>query len=510
MEIEEMSAISQKRVKMRDIEVVFRSDDQGGRGGSDAAYPVIRSATRALDLNMSVGSISDAVDDDTRVCIEERNKQPTFGIEQMERSDDFSNSMRCKLGVNAEDISSSINHDPFYPYKTYEYSKSRNNSDCRSSIGLLEVKDPMRVWNKMKQNGYLSTSYGAAPMAMPKPRVRKSKNDVMKRNIELAKKEQADMFAKVAAPSGLLNGLNPGIINHVRNSKQVRSIMEALVRSESKQSNLTKCSMEEFSDKKDPDKTNCLRVNGEDILSISRPSSSKSTSLNSELTGGNSFSFKGETKIFESNPSYSCTKKEDDGLVLKLSSCGTLASENISSLSNVESANLSSAVTSLSVKAANVASQWLELLSQDIKGRLQALRRSKKRVRDVINTELPCLMSREFSSNQENDLYAEGSNFCHPDKAMINALFVRWRTMFGHMDKALSAEESQLESWLIQVKEMQLWSEPILSKHSGLQRAGPNNCRSEEANDSESDLAIRATAASMYSTCNFLLSMENH
>ncbi|KAL2558420.1 hypothetical protein Fot_03159 [Forsythia ovata] len=523
VENEEMFAISQKRIKIRDLESVFRSEAQGGKGGSDAAHPVVQSAPRALDLNTNVGSVSNAVDDDTPECIEERNKQPTSGNEQMECNYDFSKSRGFKIDLNAEDISSSINHDPLYPYRTYEHSKSRDNSECGSSMGPLKVKDPMRVWKKMKQNGYLSTSSGAAPMAMPKPRARKSKNDVMKKNIELAKKEQVDRFAKVAAPSGLLNGLNPGIINHVRNSKQVHSIIEALVRSEksenrhagSKQDNQKKCSTK-FSEKNDLEKTNCLGINSDVILSRSRqisrhPSLSKSTSLNSELTGGNGYSYKGETKILESKPSYCHIVNEDDGLALKLSSCVTIASENTSSLSN-ESANLTSTVTSLSAKAANVASQWLELINQDVKGRLEALRRSKKRVWAVINTELPCLMSREFSSNQENDLYSKGSKFLCPDKATDDPHVVRWRTMFGNMDKALSEEESQLESWLNQVKEMQLHCEPSFSKHSahhGLQQTDPNNCRFREANDTERDLAVRAAAASIYSTCNFLLSMEN-
>ncbi|CAA2982438.1 uncharacterized protein LOC111379221 [Olea europaea subsp. europaea] len=80
--------------------------------------------------------------------------------------------------------------------------------------------------------------------------------------IQLLLVVRIDRFAKFATPSGLLNGLNPGIINHVRNSKQVHSIIEALVRSErsenrysgSKQDNQTKCSTKEFNDKEDLEK----------------------------------------------------------------------------------------------------------------------------------------------------------------------------------------------------------------------------------------------------------------
>ena len=57
--------------------------------------------------------------------------------------------------------------------------------------------------------------------------MRKSKSDVIKKRMELAKREHVDKFAKIAAPSGLLNGLNLEIINHVRKKKKhVHSSME--------------------------------------------------------------------------------------------------------------------------------------------------------------------------------------------------------------------------------------------------------------------------------------------
>ncbi|KAL0321761.1 UNVERIFIED_CONTAM: hypothetical protein Scaly_2472500 [Sesamum calycinum] len=137
-------------------------------------------------------------------------------------------------------------------------------------------------------------------------------------------------------------------------------------------------------------------------------------------------------------------------------------------------------------EAANVASQWLELLNQDIRGRLA-----------------------------DKEAYTtKGSSFCHPDQATADAHSVRWSTLFAQMDKALSDEESHLESWLNQVKEMQLHCEKGLYKnslsHASLQ-TGPtgNDNRSGEADNSENDLSIRSAAASIYSTCNFLLSMEN-
>lgn len=241
---------------------------------------------------------------------------------------------------------------------------------------------------------------------------------------------------------------------------------------------------------------------------------SKSVYPNTEVPRGNGGSCTGQTRTFSWRPSECNRENEDDKLALKLSSSAKVATGHASCLSNEESADLSS-VTSLSVKAANVASQWLELLNQDIRGRLAALKRSKKRVRAVITTELPLLMSREFSSNLDKEAYTKkGSTFCYPDQATADAHSVRWSTLFAQMDKALSDEESHLESWLNQVKEMQLHCEKGLYKnslsHAPLQ-TGPtgDDNRSGEADNSENDLAIRSAAASIYSTCNFLLSMEN-
>lgn len=143
------------------------------------------------------------------------------------------------LDLNVEDVSSSINLEIGRPFKNHNELKSRDSSECASSTGPLVEKDPLRIWKEMKQNGFLSASHGGIPA--PKQRGRRSKNDALKKKmeiakrekkLELAKKEQIDRFTKIAAPSGLLNELNPGIINHVRNRKQVHSIIEAIVRSE--------------------------------------------------------------------------------------------------------------------------------------------------------------------------------------------------------------------------------------------------------------------------------------
>ncbi|PIN19092.1 hypothetical protein CDL12_08232 [Handroanthus impetiginosus] len=406
------------------------------------------------------------------------------------------------LDLNVEDTISSINNDPFYPFKNYNHVKTGDDSECGSSIGPLRDMDSMRVSEGLKQTKFMSNPHGALPMPIHKTRGRKkNNNDVLKKKIELAKKEQVDRFARVAAPSGLLGGLNPGIINHVRNSKQVHSIIEALVRSKKtenrEQGNKSKSCMEECTEN-----MHCLEVNRfgpscGDVLQ-------ESNYLNSEVPRGADDSYTGETRIFERMHSYCNVEDKKDELELKLSSCVTVASENTSCLSSEESGNFTS-VTSLSLKAANVASHWLELLNQDIKGRLAALRRSKKRLRAVISTELPLLISREFASILEKDSDTT-------DNSSADAHAVRWSTLFEQMDKALCEEESHLENWLNQVKEAQSHCERGLynSLYNVSQETCPmGNNRLGEEHNSEKDLAVRAAAASIYSTCNYLLTMEN-
>lgn len=77
-----------------------------------------------------------------------------------------------------------------------------------------------------------------------------------------------------------------------------------------------------------------------------------------------------------------------------------------------------------------------------------ALRRSKKRVRSVITTELPFLISKEFSS-QENDPNNCVDGFLENATARMHR--ERWNSLFDQMDKALSEEEKQLVSKLLLV-----------------------------------------------------------
>uniref|UniRef100_A0A804P562 Uncharacterized protein n=1 Tax=Zea mays TaxID=4577 RepID=A0A804P562_MAIZE len=137
--------------------------------------------------------------------------------------------------------------------------------------------------------------------------------------------------------------------------------------------------------------------------------------------------------------------EDGDSLKLQLPSAVTMSSDRTFSTSADDPASNHDYMTVLSVKAASVASQWLELLHQDIRGRLAALKRSRKRVRNALHTELPYLTATEFSSNQENESsIANTSEIGCTDKAVSEAHVARWRSLFVQMDKTLQEEGKQL------------------------------------------------------------------
>ncbi|CAH8324480.1 unnamed protein product [Eruca vesicaria subsp. sativa] len=371
-----------------------------------------------------------------------------------------------------------------------------NSSECGSSNvpPPVEANDPMKLWKAMKQNGFLSNPHGGVSVTssscvvssshggIPAPRKRgrksKSKDDaemVKKRKIEVARKEEADRFARLAAPCGLLNELNPGIINHVRNKKQVLSIIQNIVKS----------------DKEDSMRESNTKVGGsrKNLEDVSR------------------FDFSQGCKYGITEDSYYHEEKCADGEFSEDN--GT---ENASSLLSEDAAGLNHASV-LTVKAATVASQWLELLHQDIKCRVSALRRSKKRVRAVVTTELPFLIMKEFPADQENDpnLLINGAS----RSSTVDNHKNRWMALFNQLEQTLSEEEKQLENWLNQVRELQshcdrgLQNLSLSSGQNFLQLGMPLYSRAADALISDKDLVVRAAAASIYSTCNFLASKES-
>ncbi|OMP05482.1 hypothetical protein CCACVL1_01879 [Corchorus capsularis] len=570
-DLEESYDVSPKRVKLRDLDSVIRSEENNapnskslkrkdsgqelqlsGEGVSQVTeVPVTFNfgdsqveRTKWDKLLAVVPSVSQPLDLNTEICL--ANNESSDNDQKCEEKLDLlcSQESRCApskgigLDLNAEDVSSSVNHESVPP-KRVNNMKPKDVSQCGSSVGPVEVKDSLRVWKEMKQNGFLSNPHGGISIQtgllssshggipVPKQRGRKSKNDVAKKKTEAAKREQVDRFANIAAPSGLLNGLNPGIINHVRNRKQVHSIIKALVKSEEHENIHSECKQashvtsgtKDDGGKKDHENKDDLGLNQLSCYHEDWHPSTASMSKKERdylVPMHTPFSSISEEGSGDGDSSMIDLVSEDDALALKLSS-STKASENASCMSNEESANFSD--SSLSVKAATVASQWLELLQQDVKGRLSALRRSKKKVRAVITTELPFLISKEFSSNQENEpniIKTSGDGFSNDATAEMHR--ARWSALFDQMDRALSEEEKQLESWSNQIKAMQLHCDQGLqymhwnTLHSLLPvGVSEINIRSAmgDSLDRDKELAVRAAAASIYSTCNFLLSKEN-
>ncbi|KAG4203471.1 hypothetical protein ERO13_A05G403000v2 [Gossypium hirsutum] len=434
-ELEGKHDVSLNGIKMRDLDSVIRSEELNGHNSKSMKrkdssrqlqFSGVVSQVNEVPVTFNFGSQVKRTAEGEKlspICLplDLNTDIPTAITESCDNNPEYeekferpcsqeSNCLTSKgfrLDLNAKDVSSSVNHD-LTRHKHVKNMKPKDVSECGSSIGPVEEKDSLRVWKEMKQNGFLSSAHGGISMQsglfssshagvsmqngvlssshggipMPKQRGRKSKNDVLKKKMELAKKEQVDRFTKIAAPSGLLNGLNPGIINHVRNRKQVHSIIEALVKSEklenlhseSKQASHVKSGTRDDVGKMDHGNMDdsgfhhlsCYHEDGPPnattmdkrargyLVPMHQPISS-----NSEEISGD-----GDSSMVDQ-------VSEDDALALKLSS-STKASENASSLSNEESTNFNSA-SSLSIKAATVASQWLELLQQDIKGRLSEL-----------------------------------------------------------------------------------------------------------------------------------------
>ncbi|KAL9239883.1 hypothetical protein vseg_014161 [Gypsophila vaccaria] len=484
----------------------------------------MRCGSKPLDLNTDLCTDENSGYNDNVVSLGDSMKQAAYGKGKAVNEFDRDSLSGALLNFSTEEVTSSVNHDLFTS-RPHNNLKTRDMLSCGKTTGSLEEKDALRKWKEMKQNGFMSSSYGGIPPpplpAAPKQRGRKSKSEVLKQKMEQAKKEQVDRFAKIAAPSGLLNGLNPGIINHVRNSKQVHSIIQALVRSE-KQESLKQANEMKSASRDLPEKHT-----GVENLCYSRMHGLLPESMqlreNHLIDGGSSLfslgdkggygesiakgkGFSSQTPLAPHSNNYN-----DDLLALKLSS-SNMALESTSCVSSDESTS----VDTLSVKAATVAFQWLQLLHQDIKGRLAALRRSKKRVNAVITTELPFLLSKEFDSNQENDpsIAKDPVTGCS-NKTAAELHQTQWNKLFSQMDTSLSEEEKQLECWLNEVNQMlQLCDKGLQHVQWNMafemQRLGAfsNNFRSKII-DPEKELPVRAAAASIYSTANYASSREN-
>ncbi|CAH8270120.1 unnamed protein product [Arabidopsis lyrata] len=417
---------------------------------------------------------------------------------------------------NADAVSSCLNDDLTSVCSSRRSQKTSSMdvySECGSSNGPVAKKDPMKVWTEMKQNGYLSNPHGGISTTsssclvssshggIPAPRKRgRKKNNIdaamaKKRKIEIARKEEVDRFARLAAPSGLLNELNPGIINHVRNKKQVLSIIENIVKSERDAGNFYHSTLRHSNSAVGSPRKNLGDVNTD--------------AFGSDFNQGFKYAMpkgKYSMRYYDEKCADDELSEENNTVRSRFHVAGKF-SENASSLSSEDASDLNSASV-LTVNAATVASQWLELLHQDLKGRVSALRRSKKRVRAVVTTELPFLITKEFPPDQENDptLLFDGASRA----STVDVHKTRWMTLFKQLEHKLSEEESQLESWLNQVRYLQSHCDQglqHLSLSSGqnfLHLGMPLDSRAVNALMSDKDLVIKAAAASIFSTCSFL------
>lgn len=121
-----------------------------------------------------------------------------------------------------------------------------------------------------------------------------------------------------------------------------------------------------------------------------------------------------------------------------------------------------------------------------------ALRRSKKRAKNTVQTELPFLASTVLQSDIQNGPAAGCPT--------LDLHMARWRSLFSQTDTALYDEANHLESWLRQVQEMQVHCE------RGLRCIGADvfSELSRSKKPDEMERVVMAAAASIYSTCNFI------
>ncbi|VAI43111.1 unnamed protein product [Triticum turgidum subsp. durum] len=398
------------------------------------------------------------------------------------------------LDLNRVGSSDAAELNPFFPYKKLGQSKVSDPSECGSTTGATGESESHRKWREMKQNGFLSSTHGTAVVPKPRGRPPKRKRDDELKRSTSTQNEQTK-FTKVAAPSGLLSGLNPGIINHVRNSKQVYSIIKAMVRSE------------ELENASQPGLAGQTGERGKEVIERIQDQKYGDSLMKCHLM------MEGNNAMFHHGlPTASRFLAEDgDNLKLQLSSTVTMASDRTCSTLDHESQH--DYMTVLSVKAASVASQWLELLQQDIRGRLAALKRSRKRVRNALQTELPHLISTEFSSSQENEPSIAHSSEAGPmGKTASEEHVARWRSLFLQMERTLQEEGRHLEIRLKEVQGMlqncdkglkQVTCEaPLLGPMAELWKL-------KNPEISESEWAVQAAAASIYSTCNLVMKTEN-
>ena len=240
-----------------------------------------------------------------------------------------------------------LNDNPFHPYKKLGQARSVDASECGSTTGPLDESEPLRMWKEMKQNGFLSSSHGGIPV--PKQRGRqpkRKKEEELKKKGDITKKELPSKYSKIAAPTGLLSGLNPGIIKHVRNSKQVNSIIEAMLQSEKSASQMQNRPADQLGSER-KDVTAHSSAGNQFSLYLNRPSFLSGSEHVAQMIGSDVAGrcYHESSTRPQLNPGF-----DNDYLTLKLSSAATMASENASSTSNGDLSSSHGTIASLSLK----------------------------------------------------------------------------------------------------------------------------------------------------------------
>ncbi|KAK8952890.1 hypothetical protein KSP40_PGU007774 [Platanthera guangdongensis] len=300
-------------------------------------------------------------------------------------------------------------NDPFYPYKKLGQVESADPSECGSTTGPIEINESMRKWNEMKQNGFVSTFQvkSLIPLAQ-KFKPTKKNNENIKKKVDTTRRKQSNMHTMVSASSQILSGLNPGIIKHVRNSKQVNSILKAMLQNEMLEKQETERSNSEI------ERGTNKVCNGWKAHSNASAHGHLELSLNKPLNPCSSNKKQyNDPKMPKPEFPLEC---DDDSLTLKLSS---------------------SATTMVAVHADKTTNADLSTNQEDISSlSYKALKRSKKRVKNAILKELPCIFVRDPHSKQHNG----GST-----KETLDEHLVRWKALFSQMEMSLILEENQLK-----------------------------------------------------------------
>lgn len=297
-------------------------------------------------------------------------------------------------------------------------------------------------------------------------------------------KEHTDKFARVCAPSGILGKLNPGIITRLRDKKQVHAVLETVIRGAFMTGMKDNLKLQGAKEAEDADayqgvhgeqKAGCKEttvmkgreapsdqefdlklgladrktphLRDENERQRNPPSRVELHSLNGQNTSSGSFGLRKQEPCL---PEHSLTDvnllKGGSLLISQTYSRDTImdihgvsevhqnkvCSEETLGDQKVVGYNISNAATTNAT--GNVASCWLELLRLDIKGRLSALRRSRRRVRSVIVS---------------GQLDASKGKANHVDE------MEKWRAFFVHMENVLCSEGTRLENWLNQITQMQ-------------------------------------------------------